>query len=193
MNINTDGYCLCGCGNRTNIVLVNVKAYGLKKGDFRPFLKGHHTKILKPNKEKFMRHVLKDVSGCWLWTAHIDEHGYGRYTLDGVFMGAHRAAYKIFVGEIPLGLLALHKCDNPQCCNPEHLFIGTQKDNMQDKIKKGRANWALGERCGSSKLNNEKVLKIKNSIEHSSVLARVFGVDPRTIRDIKNNITWRHL
>jgi len=92
--------------------------------------------------------VIDETTGCWNWTLSKDNAGYGRLKVQ---MGArdkfrmtstHRRAYEVFVGDIPKGMCVCHKCDNPSCCNPEHLFIGTHKDNMQDMISKGRQGWA---------------------------------------------------
>lgn len=81
---------------------------------------------------------LVDKSGdCWIWTGNIDARGYGRVHKDNRRQRAHRVAYELSIGEIPEGLLACHSCDNKRCVNPSHIFIGTQKDNMQDWTKKG--------------------------------------------------------
>ena len=77
-------------------------------------------------------------SGCWLWVGHISKDGYGRLRVAGKKELAHRASYRAFIGEIPDTLLVCHKCDNPSCVNPNHLFIGTHQDNMNDKVAKGR-------------------------------------------------------
>lgn len=78
--------------------------------------------------------------GCWEWTAHRDKHGYGRIRLNGIPALAHRVVYELLVGAIPEGLFALHHCDNPGCVRPDHIFLGTQRDNMRDMWKKGRSN-----------------------------------------------------
>ena len=90
----------------------------------------------------FMSHV--DTTGdCWLWTGGlrgvaVDGGKYGQFVKDGKTMLAHRAAYELFVGPIPEGMLVLHICDIPLCVNPKHLRTGTQADNMQDAVRKGR-------------------------------------------------------
>lgn len=84
----------------------------------------------------FWSHV-EITPDCWMWHGNIDTNGYGRTTFNGVRTGAHRVSYFLLKGEIPKGMMACHHCDNPKCVNPAHIFIGTQKDNMQDWTKKG--------------------------------------------------------
>ena len=95
----------------------------------------------------FMKQVTVDeFTGCWMWSSKnglLPPHQYGLYTMNGKQYLAHRAAYEIFIGEIPdgegyHGICACHKCDTPPCVNPDHLFLGTQQDNMDDMMKKGR-------------------------------------------------------
>lgn len=86
----------------------------------------------------------KKVNGCWEWQGKLNNDGYGSFqkTINGIKteLRAHRRSYEIFRGEIPEGMQVCHSCDNPSCCNPEHLWIGTPKENTQDCIKKGRLN-----------------------------------------------------
>ena len=94
---------------------------------------------------RFWSKVNKNTeSGCWEWTAGRDGHGYGKFYLHGKDIGAHRASWEIHNGKIPEaegyhGMCVLHKCDNPLCINPSHLWLGTNLDNMRDRDKKGRA------------------------------------------------------
>lgn len=88
---------------------------------------------------EFMAKVRKAESGCWLWVGAHNQAGYGLATWEGKKnQTAHRLSYRIHKGEIPEGLLVLHKCDTPPCVNPEHLFLGTKQDNADDKVAKGR-------------------------------------------------------
>lgn len=92
----------------------------------------------KPLTERFWARVDVVVGSCWVWTGAVGDHGYGRITEKGKRYRAHRMAWLINCGEIPEGLSVLHKCDNPSCVNPDHLFLGTQKVNIADGIQKGR-------------------------------------------------------
>ena len=83
---------------------------------------------------------IKKTESCWLWTG-VTDHGYGRISMQRKTLAAHRIAFEHFKGPIPDGLFVLHKCDNPPCCNPDHLFLGTHKDNMADCVAKGR-HWS---------------------------------------------------
>lgn len=93
-------------------------------------------KSLKYRLEKF--HLKDKESGCWNWVGVIRKDGYGSIIYNGKRWRAHRASYKEFIGDIPVGILVCHKCDNPGCINPEHLFLGTDADNRHDGMRKGR-------------------------------------------------------
>ena len=80
---------------------------------------------------------MRKSDGCWLWVGSIN-HRYGWLVVRGRKVRAHRFSYELAYGLIPVGLLVLHRCDNPPCVRPDHLFVGTQTDNMQDMLRKGR-------------------------------------------------------
>lgn len=88
------------------------------------------------------RILIDAVTGCWNWQGSINTGGYGTLTVRGKTRTLHRLNYSRFIGKIPAGICVLHKCDNPRCCNPEHLFLGTQADNVRDMCAKGRARTA---------------------------------------------------
>jgi len=139
-----------------------------------------------------------DRNLCWLWTACVNPAGYGVFALSRTKQTiASRYSYLLNTGSIPKDMFILHKCDNPPCVNPEHLFVGTQKDNMMDKVNKGRGT--KGEQVGSSKLLEKEVLEIKNSFKDNPVfgaqikLARTYKVDVKTIQRILTNQIWKHV
>jgi hypothetical protein len=93
-------------------------------------------------KEHIVRHVIVDAAtGCWNWQRSKTGHGYGDARECGKGILIHRRAYELWKGNIPHGLFVCHKCDNPICCNPDHLFVGTRSDNMKDCAAKGRLNF----------------------------------------------------
>lgn len=89
---------------------------------------------------KILHHVIKKRNGCWEWKGDLHPNGYGYTTIHeiGKRIHVHRTSYIIFKGDIPQGLYVCHSCDNPKCCNPDHLWVGTAKENMQDAKRKGR-------------------------------------------------------
>lgn len=152
----------------------------------------------KPLAERFWPKV-KKAEGCWLWLASTNPAGYGMLNINRRPERAHRVAWMLERGPIPHGLHVLHKCDNPPCCNPDHLFLGTQADNMADRNAKGRTRVALGERQARATLTNEQAAKAKAYLAQFSgpsadrALAKEFGVSPQTIRGIRSNRTWKHI
>jgi hypothetical protein len=83
-----------------------------------------------------------DAGGCWIWSGGVSSKGYGEFSYRNRKMRTHRFSYQFFRGEIPTGMLVCHTCDNRRCWNPDHLWIGTDKDNMVDCSRKGRVNWS---------------------------------------------------
>lgn len=137
-----------------------------------------------------------DVCGpddCWEWTAGKNKAGYGTIHIQGGMYISHRVAYFIRYGVDPGELLVCHKCDNPSCVNPDHLFLGTHQDNSDDKVSKGRDVHARGEQCGMAKLTEQDVQEILESDKTNTVLATHFGVRNCEISDIKRGKIWKHV
>lgn len=137
---------------------------------------------------------------CWIWTACKDIGGYGNFRLKGKTVKSHRFSWEHFKGEIPEGMKICHKCDTPACVNPDHLFLGTQKDNVIDMVAKGRDNHAFGETQGSSKLTWSDIDEIRNLYKRGRApfaseysvrgLAYKFDVSRSQIRRILQGKSW---
>jgi hypothetical protein len=141
------------------------------------------------------KYIPEPNSGCWLWTAHTIRDGYGRIYVDRSrrLVLAHRFSWELHKGTLDGGKHVLHRCDTPCCVNPDHLFLGTHAENMQDAVKKGRKNMPKGEGHHNCKLSETEVLEIRNSSERNVDLAVRFGVTPGMIGHIKCGRAWKHL
>lgn len=134
----------------------------------------------------------RDEDGCWIWSGCKNQHGYGLISFNNRQLSAHRLSYQLFIGEIPKGMYILHKCDNPSCVNPNHLFLGTQKDNMQDMVNKGRSG--VGQKRGCPKLTWDQVRTIRGESKTGKlykIIAEEYGVDPSLISQIMLNKIWK--
>jgi hypothetical protein len=157
---------------------------------------------LAPLVDRFWQRVQKTDS-CWLWIGARKEPrrsqplGYGRIVLTNAplkYGYAHRLSWEINVGKIPKGKKVLHKCDNPPCVNPDHLFLGTQLDNMKDCVSKRRK--AVGHRNGRSLLTEDEVKDIRIRLargESTRNIARIYGRGKSTIWSISARLNWAHL
>ena len=145
--------------------------------------------------QRFMSKVSICEDGCWLWLGGKDRDGYGLLEVDGKGFRAHRLAYEHWHESIGEGLYVLHKCDNPSCVNPNHLWTGTQADNMADMYAKGRQALRRGENHGRSKLTVEQVCEIRVLGQDCTMaeLARQYKVSPRLVAKILKNELWQHV
>ncbi|MGJ8660688.1 MAG: HNH endonuclease signature motif containing protein [Bacteroidota bacterium] len=134
-------------------------------------------------------------SGCWLWLNFLDKDGYGFIRDNGIRHRAHRYSFLKHKGEIPKDNVVCHKCDNPTCVNPDHLFIGTKKDNTQDMLKKGRngKTGARGEMNPNTKLKENDIINIVKSNFSNTKLSRIYDVSMSTIARIKTRQVWAHV
>jgi len=143
------------------------------------------------DQERFERRVAIRDSGCWEWTGGTYAAGYGCFWAQGTRHLAHRYAYERQNGVAPKSMQVCHHCDNRLCVNPDHLFLGTNDDNMRDMIAKGRNQHGDGH--AHAKLNSERVWFIRNSKMTSKELAGMFGVTLGTVSAVRRGITWRHV
>lgn len=195
-----NNYCL-QCGAR----LVDKPHEGPARRAVRKYC-GHkcaglnHPRYKIPIEVRFMEKVDKrHDSGCWVWVgaqflaAPKDKRGV--FNLNRSRVLAHRAACILFKGHIPSGMAVRHTCDNGLCVNPDHLLIGTQKDNIDDMARRGRRNDLKGTERWTAKLTEADVVEIRRQKPFctSKVLAEKFGVAQVTINDIIHRKKWKHV
>ncbi len=156
-----------------------------------------------PIAERLWPRVTKvnDATSCWPWTGSIDRYGYGYLGEGGSvrngakYIKAHRVVWELTYGPIPNGLQVLHHCDDPQCCRPDHLFLGTNLDNAKDRHAKGRD--PRGEKHGNAKLTDEAVREIRRRYAAGGIsqqnLADEFGVNQTIVSDVVRRVYWQHV
>jgi hypothetical protein len=135
--------------------------------------------------------VPEPMSGCWLWVNRTDKVGYGKFQRNGTQRLAHRVSWGLFRGEIPEGMWILHRCDNPSCVNPDHLFLGTVQDNHDDMRAKGRG--IFGTRHKLNKLTEDQVREIFNGTSSLPKTAALYGVHMALVWRIRKGIIWKHI
>lgn len=146
-------------------------------------------------KERFMAKVMPvPESGCWIWDGYTDaKMGYGMFWWNGSMRLSHRVSHELFVSPVPKGMHVCHACDVPSCVNPAHLWLGTNADNVADKVRKGRARNLRGEQHPMAKLSQDQVIAIRRSPKSGRWVAKEFGIDRSTVQYIRNGKLWGHL
>lgn len=174
--------------------------YWLHNPKIHYFDRGPRIWSLDDIEERLLENLVVDSkTNCWEWCGTRNNKRYGVLVLTmAKYLLAHRVAAWLFIPdfEITSKLFVCHKCDNPPCCNPDHLFIGTNSDNIRDCVKKGRFTRPRGEKHYEAKLNQFQVRRIRllNQIKGSErFIARLFGVSRGAVRCILNGRTWAHL
>ena len=203
MNTDKDipyGYCHCGCSQKTKIAKRTRTARGQFKGKPMKYLPGHIWR------KSPVDHIVDPETGCWEWQQGKNDQGYGMtYGKESKKYGterAHRIYYIRKYGPIPDGMNVCHHCDNPACVNPDHLFLGTQKDNMLDCSAKERSwNYTypdnqVGKNNSCAKLIESDVKEIRKLYRQGfsqSHLGRQFGVSQGQIWRIVHRLSWAHI
>lgn len=197
MASNESKLCECGCGRFTTLATQTNTAKGRIKGKPNRFCPGHPGSN-RTKEEGFWSHARKDPANedaCWQWIGDTHPGGYGQFMHKRKLIYGHRASYEIHYGPIPKGMQVCHKCDNPPCCNPRHLVLGTLQYNAKDRTDKGRT--AHGEKHGAAKLTADLVAKIKgelvNRAETWDAIASRYGVTRMAIIKISQGKTWAHV
>lgn len=153
----------------------------------------------KVNKDGSIPAHCPELGQCWEWLAGLNTAGYGQFSQKSKKLSAHRVSYELNYDNIPDDLFVLHKCDNPKCVNPYHLFLGTPKDNTTDMFKKGR-NAPIylvalkGEEHGRSKMTRAQVVEIRKQYldgVKQQVLAKMYGLHQSHISAIVNYKVWK--
>jgi hypothetical protein len=148
---------------------------------------------IKPVEERFFSKIEKTDS-CWTWTGSKDRKGYGRIMVGSKPCLAHRVSYEIRFGPVTKGLFVCHSCDNPTCVNPDHLWLGTNRDNAYDMMEKGR--WKQppvlpGEANPLAKLTREAVIEIRSVKGNTKALAHKYGVSITAIKRARTGAGWK--
>jgi hypothetical protein len=181
-----DAVCKSYCDKHYRRILKrgNVNDFGNRKVD-----EGNAT-------ERFHKKYKLDDSGCWIWTAGTRANSkgvlYPRHHVDGKkTTGAHRFSFEIYHGQIPPSMYVCHKCDTPLCVNPDHLFIGTHKDNMKDMVNKNRSFTGRGEnKKGKAKLTDKQADEIRKIKMSQTKIAAMYKVSQTTIGRIKRGESY---
>lgn len=156
-----------------------------------------HAIIKRQTKEERIKHFWESVdkkseSDCWNWLLYKNQEGYGRFNWLGKLISTHRIAYYLSTGIDPISMLVLHSCDNPSCCNPGHLFLGTDRDNCHDKINKGRDVKADGGNHWKASISDKDAIAIRaQHREFCDNMAARFGITRDALRSLLLGKTWK--
>lgn len=183
--------CLCDCGIVR--VIDRTSLYRVENSTYCNYCKP------KSIKERLLASSIPEPnSGCWIWLGGLSkDSGYGNISINGVSVKAHRVSFEEFVRPIPAGKEVCHSCDFPPCINPEHLFVGSHFENMQDRDRKQRRKAPVGVTNGFSILTDEDVrgirVMLQRRTETQEEIGRLYGISGATVSLIKKGKRWSHV
>lgn len=181
------GKCECGCGEATSRHKYTCLPRGIREGEYARFVRGHSSRKYSLPRAK------KSTNGCWEATGHKDKDGYARFMVDGKPVVGTRHVWASLYGPISGRLVVCHRCDNPTCLNPAHLFLASTAENIADRNSKSRQ--AKGVTHWASKLSDDAVRDIRqmrNIGMRGTEIAKLYGVSPSTVYDVCHR-GWRHI
>ena len=145
--------------------------------------------------ERLERHYIPEPnSGCWLWLGATNSRGYGGLRIDGRTYSAHRASYEIYHRcKLDRSISVCHRCDNPACVNPDHLFLASHQDNMIDRGVKGRSRGPIGEANPNTRITAQQAAAIKSDTRPLRKIADEYGLSISGVHGIRSGATWKHL
>lgn len=182
--------CICDCG-KTKIVAGGnlIRGHVTSCGCLRSINRKNYDADMK---NKLLAKI-KYINDCWEWQGSLHRQGYGHFPYKRKILLAHRVSWNLFNGYIPENIKVCHKCDNPKCINPEHLFLGSQKENVDDMFQKKRKDHQ-GEKHPRAKLTKEKVLEIRQMIEKGisqEIICKKYNITNGHVGSIKHRRTWK--
>lgn len=146
---------------------------------------------IRSMKERLQKYDIEPEKGCWIWKGSKSKNGYGQIKVNKTTKEVHRVSYQEYKGKIPTGMIVRHICDVKHCLNPDHLILGTHKQNMKDMTDRNRQ--AKGEKAGNSKITEKLVISIFKDKRKNVEIARYYGVNRHTVSDIKRGKSWAWL
>lgn len=194
------GYCHCGCGQKTPIATSTDKRYGRVKGQPTQYISRHVYRATQVKRFWAKVAIKANDDECWEWLGSCDTHGYGNFFWNSKITVSSKIAWMYPNYVIPKGFEICHSCDNPACCNPKHLWLGTHQENMDDKMRKGRQGnikqaVRRGEAHPNHKLTQSQVDHIRQLYTQGNItlkaLGELYDVDISSIHAIIKRVTWK--